>query len=226
MRLLLVEDSDRLRALVAETIREAGWRLDAVASLGEAEAALASAGYDLVLLDLGLPDGDGLDLVRAMRRGGDKTPVLVLTARGAVDERIAGLDAGADDYLVKPFNHFELLARCRAVLRRAPGRVAETIEFGRVVFDPVSATLTCDGELITMSPRERSVAALLLRHAGAVVPKERIEANLSEFGDEISSNAVELAISRLRKRLESVNSGLAIETLRGAGYLLREVRNG
>lgn len=226
MKVLLVEDSLRLRELLADSIHQADWRVDAVASLGEALAAVAVSEYDLVLVDLGLPDGDGLDLVRTLRGKGLSLPIMVITARGAVDERIAGLDAGADDYLVKPFNHFELLARCRAVLRRAPGRVAETIEFGRVVFDPVSATLTCDGELITMSPRERSVAALLLRHAGAVVPKERIEANLSEFGDEISSNAVELAISRLRKRLESVNSGLAIETLRGAGYLLREVRNG
>lgn len=226
MKVLLVEDSLRLRELLADSIHQADWRVDAVASLSEALAAVAVSEYDLVLVDLGLPDGDGLDLVRTLRGKGLSLPIMVITARGAVDERIAGLDAGADDYLVKPFNHFELLARCRAVLRRAPGRVAETIEFGRVVFDPVSATLTCDGEIITMSPRERSVAALLLRHAGAVVPKDRIEANLSEFGDEISSNAVELAISRLRKRLESVNSGLAIETLRGAGYLLREVRNG
>ncbi|MBN9016951.1 MAG: response regulator transcription factor [Rhizobiales bacterium] len=226
MKVLLVEDSLRLRELLADSIHQADWRVDAVASLGEALAAVAVSEYDLVLVDLGLPDGDGLDLVRTLRGKGLSLPIMVITARGAVDERIAGLDAGADDYLVKPFNHFELLARCRAVLRRAPGRVAETIEFGRVVFDPVSATLTCDGEIITMSPRERSVAALLLRHAGAVVPKDRIEANLSEFGDEISSNAVELAISRLRKRLEGVNSGLAIETLRGAGYLLREVRNG
>ncbi|MBB3932313.1 DNA-binding response OmpR family regulator [Kaistia hirudinis] len=226
MKVLLVEDSLRLRELLADSIHQADWRVDAVASLGEALAAVAVSEYDLVLVDLGLPDGDGLDLVRRLRGKGLSLPIMVITARGAVDERIAGLDAGADDYLVKPFNHFELLARCRAVLRRAPGRVAETIEFGRVVFDPVSATLTCDGEIIAMSPRERSVAALLLRHAGAVVPKDRIEANLSEFGDEISSNAVELAVSRLRKRLEGVNSGLAIETLRGAGYLLREVRNG
>ena len=226
MKLLVVEDSPRLRELLVDSIHRAEWRVDALGTVAEALAAVAVSDYDLLLVDLGLPDGDGLDLVRAVRAKGLTVPVLVITARGAVDERIAGLDAGADDYLVKPFNHFELLARCRAVLRRAPGRVAERIEFGHLVFDPVSATLSCNGEVVPMSPRERSVAGLLLRHAGTVVPKERIEAGLSEFGDEVSSNAVELAVSRLRKRLEGVDSGLAIETLRGAGYLLRERRHG
>jgi len=120
MKVLLVEDSLRLRELLADSIHQADWRVDAVASLGEALAAVAVSEYDLVLVDLGLPDGDGLDLVRTLRGKGLSLPIMVITARGAVDERIAGLDAGADDYLVKPFNHFELLARCRAVLRRAP----------------------------------------------------------------------------------------------------------
>ncbi|MPT23273.1 MAG: response regulator, partial [Starkeya sp.] len=130
MRLLLVEDSARLRDLVGETIRMAGWRLDAVGGVEEAQEALATTHYDLVLLDLGLPDGDGLDVVRGLRRSRSSTPVLVLTARGAVDERIAGLDAGADDYLTKPFNNGELLARARALLRRAPVSAEPVLEAG------------------------------------------------------------------------------------------------
>jgi two-component system, OmpR family, response regulator len=226
MRLLLVEDSPRLTELLVETIHRAEWRVDAVASVADALAAATVAPYDLALVDLGLPDGDGLDFIRALRASGSSVPILVITARGAVDERIAGLDAGADDYLVKPFHHSELLARCRAALRRAPSRLAETIEIGRIRFDPAASTFTCDGEALALSPRERSVLAVLLRHAGVVVPKERIEVSLSEFGDEISANAVELAVSRLRKRLEPIRTGIAIETLRGAGYLLRELKDG
>jgi len=226
MRILLVEDSPRLRELLIETIHKAQWRVDGVETVADARAAIAVAPYDLLLVDLGLPDGDGLDLVRGIRADGHTIPVLIMTARGAVDERIAGLDAGADDYLVKPFNHFELLARCRALLRRAPAHVADLIELGHVAFDPTSAVLSCAGEPVALSPRERSVLAVLLRNAGAVVPKERIEAKLSEFGDELSANAIELAISRLRKRLEGIEAGLAIETVRGAGYLLRDLTHG
>ncbi|MBN9025697.1 response regulator [Kaistia nematophila] len=226
MRLLLVEDSARLRDLLIETIHQAEWRVDAVATVADARAAMDVAPYDLVLVDLGLPDGDGLELIRSIRVAGFAVPVLIITARGAVDERIAGLDAGADDYLVKPFNHYELLARCRALLRRAPAHMADLIELGHIRFDPASSALSCAGETIAMSPRERSVMAVLLRNAGSVVPKERIEAKLSEFGDELSANAIELAVSRLRKRLEGVASGVAIETVRGAGYLLRDLKNG
>jgi len=223
MRLLLVEDSDRLRALVAETIREAGWRLDAVASLGEAEAALASAGYDLVLLDLGLPDGDGLDLVRAMRRGGDKTPVLVLTARGAVDERIAGLDAGADDYLAKPFNNRELLARARALLRRAPIAVQPIVAAGALAFDSATQEVRCGVEAIPLAPRERALLEILMRNLGRVTPKRVLEEKLSAFDAEISTNALELALSRLRRKLAPYPTRAVIETVRGVGYLMREI---
>lgn len=226
MRLLLVEDSARLRDLLVESIHQAEWRVDAVEAVADARAAMDVAPYDLVLVDLGLPDGDGLDLIRSIRAAGLAVPVLIITARGAVDERIAGLDAGADDYLVKPFNHYELLARCRALLRRAPAHMADLIELGHIRFDPASSVLSCAGETIAMSPRERSVMAVLLRYAGAVVPKERIEAKLSEFGDELSANAIELAVSRLRKRLEGIASGVTIETVRGAGYLLRDLKNG
>jgi DNA-binding response OmpR family regulator len=223
MRLLLVEDSPRLAELLGETVREAGWRLDAVGSVAEAEAALAAHEHDLLVLDLGLPDGDGLELLRRLRRAGDPLPVLVVTARGAVEERIAGLDAGADDYLVKPFHHREFLARCRAMLRRAPATLQPVLEAGRLRYDPATAALSCAGEPVALPPRERALAELLMREAGRVVPRRRLEAALSAFGDELSGNAIELAVSRLRRRLEPFDTGVAIETVRGIGYLLRAV---
>ena len=150
-------------------------------------------------------------------------PILVITARGAIADRVAALDSGADDCLIKPFNHVELLARCRALLRRAGARIPEMIEVGHLSFDPPSGSVRVAGSILAISPRERSLLELLLRNANRVVPKERIEVALSEFGEEISTNAVELAVSRLRRRLEPVEAGIIIETVRGAGYLLREV---
>ncbi|MCS0504989.1 response regulator [Ancylobacter mangrovi] len=222
MRLLLVEDSARLRQLIAETVQGAGWRLDMAGGLDEAEAALAAASYDLVLLDLGLPDGDGLDLLRALRRRKDPTPALVLTARGAVDERIAGLDAGADDYLTKPFNNGELLARARALLRRAPLSTAPVLEAGALRYDPATHEVSCNGTAIVLGPRERAALEILMRHAGRVTPKRVLETMLSHFEGETSANAIELLLSRLRRKLATHPTGTAIVTVRGVGYMLRE----
>lgn len=223
MRFVLVEDSARLRELVSETIRDEGWRIDAFATAAEARLALKDVDYDLVLLDLGLPDEDGLDLLRSIRKAGNAIPILVLTARGAIDERIAGLDAGADDYLTKPFNNGEMLARVRALLRRAPMAVMPELEFGRLRLDLATSSVRCDAAEIALAPGEKSLLELLMRSAGKVVPKRRIEHSFSEFGDEKTSNAVELAMSRLRKKLDGFPTGLVIETIRGVGYLLREV---
>jgi DNA-binding response OmpR family regulator len=224
MRLLLVEDSVRLRELLTERVHDAGWRLDAVATAAEAEAATRSVAYDLALLDLGLPDRDGIALIRELRKRGFAAPILVITARGAVDDRVAALDSGADDYLVKPFNHTELLARCRALLRRRSSAVVELFEVAGISFDPALGIVRIAGKALSIAPRERSVLELLLRNAGRVVAKEQIEVALSEFGGEISTNAVELAVSRLRRRLAPSQSGVAIETIRGVGYLLREAK--
>ncbi len=224
MRLLLVEDSARLRDLLAERVRGAGWRLDAVGTVAEAAEATRSILYDLLLVDLGLPDGDGKSLIKAVRMQGSPVPILVLTARGSIDDRVEALDCGADDYLIKPFNHVELMARCRALLRRSGPHRSERIEVGRLDFDPASGSVRVGGDIVAVSPRERSLLELLLRHADRVVSKERIEVALSAFGEEISTNAVELAVSRLRRRLEPVDPGITIETVRGAGYLLREVK--
>ncbi|GHA21625.1 DNA-binding response regulator [Devosia pacifica] len=224
MRILLIEDSKRLRELVSEALRAAGWQVDSFESGGEGEAALAVAEYDLLVLDLGLPDTDGLEVLRRLRGSGSRIPVLVLTARGAVDERIEGLDAGADDYLVKPFNNGELTARLRALSRRSPNTVMPELRVGAVVL-PLSGTpASCDGIMLDLSPRERELLELLMRNAGSVVSKRKIEHSFSEFGDESSANAVELTLSRLRKRLDGVTTGFTIETIRGVGYMLREAQ--
>ncbi len=222
MRLLLVEDTARLRDLLSEAVHAAGWRIDAVGALRDAEEAVATVPYDLLLVDLGLPDGDGLDLIRSARRAGKETPILILTARGAIEERIAGLDAGADDYLVKPFNHGEFLARCRALLRRAPHTAAPALAAGRLVYDIASGAVACGDVALALAPRERAVLEILMREAGRVVNKRKLEHALSEFGEELSSNAVETAISRLRRKLDGAETGVSLETIRGVGYLLRE----
>ncbi|MFJ6322134.1 MULTISPECIES: response regulator [unclassified Rhizobium] len=224
MRLLLVEDSARLRDLLTESVHHAGWRLDSVAMAAAALLATQTVSYDLALVDLGLPDGDGLDLIRDLRRDGFIAPILVVTARGSIDDRVAALDGGADDYLLKPFNHIELLARCRALLRRRAPHYSESIVLGGLSFDPASGVVAAGGEPLAIAPRERSVLELLLRNADRVTSKQIIESKLSEFGDDISTNAVELAVSRLRRRLAPFDLPIRIETIRGIGYLLREKR--
>lgn len=206
-------------------MRGANWRLDVAETIAAARDAAARVGYDLVLLDLGLPDGDAMALIREWRRAGFAAPILVITARASVDDRIEALDGGADDYLVKPFNHFELLARCRALLRRSAARSSDEIVIGALSFDPSSGAVRVGDEAISIAPRERSILDLLIRNANRVVPKEQIETALSEFGDEISTNAVELAMSRLRRRLSNYAHGVALETIRGVGYLMREIKH-
>ncbi|GLS18514.1 DNA-binding response regulator [Labrys miyagiensis] len=223
MRLLLIEDSSRLRDLLTERVHGVGWRVDSVGSASEARSSAAAISYDLILLDLGLPDYDGLTLLMQLRQDGLTAPVLVITARSGIDDRVNALDKGADDLLIKPFNHLELLARCRALLRRTASHQLDVIEVGDLTFEPSSGAARIAGEVMPLSPRERSVLEVLVRHAGQVVPKEMLETKLSEVGDEISTNAVELAISRLRRRLQAFETGVALETVRGIGYLLREV---
>jgi len=224
MRLLLVEDSARLRELLTEAVHGAGWRIDSTATAEDAREAVAVAAYDLLLVDLGLPDCDGIDLVREFRRDGVKTPILILTARSAIEERVAGLDAGADDYLTKPFNTREFLARCRALLRRAPDTKTPILTVARLNLDVATGLASSNNLDLGLAPRERTVLEILMREAGCVVPKRKLEHALSEFGDELSSNAVELAVSRLRKKLEPHDCGVAVETIRGVGYLLREIK--
>ncbi|SKA29342.1 response regulator transcription factor [Consotaella salsifontis] len=223
MRLLLVEDSPRLLQLLTETVHGAGWRIDGVSTLADARLALASSEHNILILDLSLPDGSGLDLLRELRQRGDTIPVLIITAADGVDSRIAGLDAGADDYLTKPFHHREFLARCRAIARRSASGALPVLSVGRLSYDPATSVVTCNGEVLALPPRERQLIELLMRDADRVVPKRKLEHALSEYGDMMSANALELAVSRLRKKIDLGAAGAVIETVRGVGYLLRTV---
>lgn len=220
MRLLLVEDNDRLAELVGAGMRAAGFAIDHVPTVAEAEAALLCVDYQAAIVDRRLPDGDGLDLVRAMRRRHSILPVLVLTARDGVADRVDGLNAGADDYLLKPFAMEELLARVRALMRRPGEALGVTLGCGNLSFDTVSREVAVGGRRVHVPRRETEMLERLLRRAGRVVPKRTLEDGLYGFGEEVSSNSVEVLVSRLRKRLQPTDAGIAIHTLRGIGYLL------
>ncbi len=222
MRLLLVEDSVRLQQLVGDALRDAGYAIDVVSSVADCQAAEAGVAYDLFIVDLGLPDGDGLDIIRMLHGKKRRAPVLVMTARSTVQDRVAGLDSGADDYLSKPFHHRELLARVRALLRRTDRVIGPTLEIGAVTLDLSTGEARVGGKQFNLRPRERQLLEILMRREGHVVPKTAIEAALSEFGREITPNAVELLVSRLRKALEAEDAHVQLQTFRGLGYLLKE----
>ncbi len=218
----MIEDDAALAAALAVALRQRGISVDHAADVGEAEAYLAAIDHAAVLLDLGLPDGDGLALLRRMRARGDVRPVLALTARGSVDARITGLNEGADDYVVKPFDPDELHARVLAVLRRQGGYLGTSMTCGALRFD-VQARVARVGEaLLPLSARETQLAELLLRRRGHVVPKRLAEDQLFGAGGDLGSNAVEVYVHRLRKRLDEAGAGVRIETVRGVGYLLRD----
>jgi two-component system, OmpR family, response regulator len=221
MRLLLAEDSVRLQELLGDALNRAGYGLDAVGTVAELLNAAASIRYDLIIVDLGLPDGDGLDAIRTLRRSGLTVPILIITARGSIEQRVDGLDSGADDYLTKPFNHAELLARVRALMRRPSELQAPVLRVGNTELDEAAARVSCSGKPIELRLSERRLLAVLMRRSGSVVAKAVIEEALSEFGRELSANAVEALVSRVRKALGEAESGVAIETVRGVGYQLK-----
>lgn len=220
MRLLLVEDTHRLGGLIRDGLSGQGFAVDWCGTVGDAETALQIHSYDLVLLDLGLPDGDGLDLLRAIRRRRDATPILVLTARGGLDDRVSGLDAGADDFLVKPFQLPELAARCRALLRR-PGNVMGTVlDCGNVALDTAERSVTVSGLTIDAPPREVDLLEHLLRRGGHVVARSALENSLYAMDAAVTPNAIEAVVSRLRRRLAAADADITIRTVHGVGYAL------
>jgi two-component system, OmpR family, response regulator len=221
-RLLLAEDSSRLQMLLSESLRGADYPVDVVGTAAEARAATAEVSYDLLIIDLGLPDDDGISLIHEARSTGCNAPILVITARAGIDDRIAGLDSGADDYLVKPFSHLELLARVRALLRRPRDLREPILQVGRLVLNEATSEVRADGRTLDLRAAERRLLALLMRQAGRIVPKSTIEERFSEFGRELSVNAVEAHVSRLRKALDETPAGVFIETIRGVGYALKE----
>jgi len=220
MRLLLVEDNARLAGLVREGLAAQGFAVDWCDTVDAAEHALAINVYDLVLLDLGLPDGEGLDLVRRSRRRQNAVPILILTARGGLDDRVLGLDAGADDYLVKPFQIPELAARCRALLRRPGASLGTELAIGNVVLRSAERSVWVAGVAVDATPREVGLLECLLRRAGHVVAKPALESALYSMEAEVTPNALEACISRLRKRLTFAGADVQIRTVHGVGYAL------
>lgn len=199
-------------------IRQAGFTVDWAQDGVQAESALSGYGYDAMLLDLGLPKCEGLEVLRHLRKRGDTLPVMILTARDTVEDRVRGLDVGADDYLLKPFSLEELFARLRALLRRAGGKADTQIYIGRLVFDSVKRQACVDDTPLVLSARELEVFEILLSHAGRVTAKEVIADRLTGWDEGVGDNAVEVYIHRLRRKL--VGSGVVVRTLRGLGYLL------
>ena len=216
MRVLLVEDDDILGDAVRAGLQQAGFTVDWLQDGRQADAALRDNTFDLLVLDLGLPGLEGLALLQGLRERGDSLPVLILTARDAVADRVRGLDAGADDYLVKPFDMDELAARLRALVRRQGGRARPRLRCGGVELDPAAHRVTLDGRPVALSPREFAVLQYLMEHAGSVVSRARLEQAIYGWSGEPDSNALEVFIHNLRKKL---GAGF-ITTVRGVGYMV------
>jgi two-component system response regulator QseB len=222
MRLLLVEDNDRLAQFVLKGLDHAGFTADRVGSLEDASAAIAAARFDALVLDLGLPDGDGGEWLKARRAAGQAWPTLILTARASTGDKVKGLNAGADDYLAKPFEMAELVARLKALLRRPGGALAMTLELGNVRFDTINREASVGEHVIVLSRSELTLLELLLRRAGRVVVRRMLEEGLYGFDDNVGPNSLEAHVSRLRKKLDAAGATVHIHTLRGVGYLAGE----
>lgn len=221
MRILVVEDNRTLADGLAAVLRVAGYAVDVVRDGVSADAVLTTENFDLVVLDLSLPELDGLDVLRRMRARKNPSAVLILTARGALDEKVRGLDLGADDYMSKPFEVSELEARVRVLLRRQAGQHDASISFGNITLDTTSRTLSAFGQTLDIPARELSVLQTLLRRAGKVVAKQAIIESLAAFDEDLSENAVEQYVSRLRRRLAPY--ALTVRVARGLGYYLDRI---
>ncbi|MBF6616129.1 response regulator transcription factor [Pollutimonas thiosulfatoxidans] len=218
MRVLVIEDDTTLGHALQEFLVEQGYAVDWLTAGEQVAGAVAGQSYDLLLLDLNLPGLSGLEVLRQLRANNEQVPVLILTARDGVEDRVAGLDAGADDYVTKPFELAELAARVRAFGRRRAGQARPLIEAGCLVFDSVGREVRANGNRLALSVRELSVLEMLMARAGRVVTKRQIVNSLSAWDADFSENAVEVYVYRLRKRLEGTGAG--IQTIRGFGYLL------
>ncbi len=216
MRILLVEDDPILGDGIKSGLLQDHYNVDWLTDGGQASQALQTDSYDLLLLDLNLPVKSGIDILKQIRKTGNALPVLILTARDATEDRIKGLDMGADDYLTKPFDLDELLARIRALLRRSKGRTTPTLTHGELELNPVEHTLSMSNKPVDLSPVEFQLLQLLLENRGRVFPKKQMEDNIYGWNKEVDSNAIEVHIHHLRKKLGND----LIRTIRGVGYVI------
>ncbi len=218
MRILIIEDDAVLADGLTRSLRQAGYAADCAGNGELADQALSNESYDVVILDLGLPGMDGLEVLRRLRARKSSVPVLILTARDALDDRVKGLDLGADDYMVKPFDTPELEARIRALLRRGQAGSSGELCIGELSFDVASRCARISGQILELSPRELSLLEVLMRRAGKVVGKEQLLEHLYTWDEEATSNAIEVLMHRLRRKLDQY--GITIRTVRGLGYML------
>lgn len=221
MRILIAEDDRVLADGLLRALRASGYACDQVGSGSEADAALAAHEFDCVILDLGLPRLHGLDVLRRLRARGCSVPVLILTAADSVEQRVKGLDLGADDYMAKPFALEELEARVRALTRRGLGAASNVIRHGPLSFDATGRVCYIDDKLVELSARELGLLEVLLQRTGRLVSKDQLVERLCEWGDEVSNNAIEVYIHRLRKKIE--HGPIRIATVRGLGYCLEKI---
>ncbi|WP_046007385.1 response regulator [Pseudoalteromonas rubra] len=220
MRILITEDNLQLASFIQQAMSKEGYAADIATSAGALHDQMALWHYDAIILDLGLPDKDGLDVIATLRGADNPIPVLILTARGSVDDRIAGLDLGADDYINKPFDIGELLARMRALLRRPSQYTGTLLSHGNLALDPKSRRVTVDGENLSMGKTEVAILEYLLRHVGLTVGKDALYDAIYAMGFEVTDNALQVAVHRIRKKLDGTQAGVTIKTLRGIGYIL------
>jgi two-component system response regulator TctD len=225
MRVLLIEDSEDLSSLLVRGLATAGFAVDCVTTAANADAALATTRFAAVILDLGLPDGDGLGVLGSLRRRDDPTPVIVLTARSAVPDRVKALQSGADDYLTKPFALEELIARLRALLRRPGLLLGLTLEVANLSLDTEARQVCVDAATVPLSQREIAVLEMLMRRTGRVVSKKNIESQLYGLYKDIGSNTIEVYMHRIRKQLIETGARVEIHTIRGVGYLIKAVES-
>ena len=222
MRILLVEDNARVGPLLRQYLKNSGFTVDLATSVADFDEMAGAVSYSLYVVDLGLPDGDGIDIIRQLKAAKQTAPIIITSARGQISDRVSGLDCGADDYLVKPFHHSELLARIRALLRRPANVAPQYVKVGNLVLDCCNGEVSCEGQRVNVRPSERRLLALLMRWSGRLVSREVIENALLSIDHEVAPNAIDKTISRLRSSLSRAPVGIWIRTINGLGYMLEE----
>ena len=222
MRILVVEDEEKVASFVKKGLEQSSYTVDTVTTGDDALAFALSTAYDAIVLDIMLPGRDGLSVVRELRTRGISTPVLALTARGSLEDKIHGLDSGCDDYLPKPFAFDELLARLRALLRRQPASRAVKLEYSGIALDPVTRGITRDGKPIELTNKEYALLELLLRHPGQVFTRTAILESVWGYDFDAGSNVLEVYMNFLRKKIDTTGKKKLLHTVRGVGYVLRE----